>query len=343
MASRLSDCLTLRAIGQQTRVPVALIAMGEAGIPSRVLASWMGSCWTYAGEGVAPGQVSERRLLEEFRFRRIGARTAVYGILGKPVAHSVSPAMHNAAFHAARLDAVYLPLAAADFEDFLTFADAVGLAGVSVTAPFKVNAFERADECDPVSRRIQSVNTLRRDGMKSLGCNTDVSGFLAPLEAAMHARGRRAVILGAGGAARSVSVALASAGMRVTIAARRPAQAQAVAALTGAAVSPWPPDPASWDLLVNATPVGTSPNAGTSPLPDGYPFPGAGLVYDLVYNPPKTKLLDEAAAAGCRTIGGLDMLVAQAQAQFEWWTGQRPADRVMRDAALARLQLTETR
>ena len=155
----------------------------------------------------------------------------------------------------------------------------------------------------------------------------------------MRVRGARATILGAGGAARSVSVALASAGMRVTIAARRPEQAQAVAALTGAAVSPWPPDPASWDLLVNATPVGTSPNAGASPLPDGYRFHGGGLVYDLVYNPPQTKLLADAARAGCRTIGGLDMLVAQAQAQFEWWTGQRPADRVMRDAALARLQL----
>lgn len=336
-ASRLGDCLTLRGIGLQTRVPLALIAMGEAGIPSRVLASWMGSCWTYAGEAVAPGQVSERRLRDEFRFRRIGARTAIYGVLGKPVSHSVSPAMHNAAFHAAHLDAVYLPLAAADFDDFITFADATGLAGVSVTAPFKVQAFERADECDPVSRRIQSVNTLRRDGVKWLGCNTDVAGFLAPLEAAMRVRGARAAILGAGGAARSVSVALASAGMRVTIAARRQDQARSVATLTGAAVSPWPPDPAGWDVLVNATPVGTAPSVAVSPLPDDYLFHGGGLVYDLVYNPPQTKLLADAARAGCRTIGGLDMLVAQAQAQFEWWTGQRPADRVMRAAALARL------
>ena len=116
-----------------------------------------------------------------------------------------------------------------------------------------------------------------------------------------------------------------------------------MAALTGAEVGAWPPDPASWDLLVNATPVGTAPNVDASPLPDGLPVPGGGLVYDLVYNPPHTRLLDAAAAAGCRTIGGLDMLVAQAQAQFEWWTGRRPADRVMRDAALARLQLTETR
>jgi len=335
-ANRLSDCLTLRAIGKQTRVPMSLVAMGEAGIASRVLASWMGSCWTYAGDGVAPGQVTERRMHDEFRFRRIGARTAVYGVLGKPVTHSVSPAMHNAAFRAAHLDAVYLPLAAADFQDFTIFADAAGLAGISVTAPFKVNAFELADECDPVSRRIQSVNTLRHERSRWLGTNTDVTGFLRPLEAAMRLRLTRATILGAGGAARSVAVALASAGVRVTISARRKEQAQSVAALTGASVVDWPPDPTTWDLLVNATPVGMA--AGdASPLPDDYLFHG-GLVYDLVYNPPQTRLLRDAATAGCRTIGGLDMLVAQAQAQFEWWTGQRPADRIMRDAAVAQLQ-----
>ena len=336
-AHSLRDCLALRDVGKNTRVPMSLIAMGEAGLASRVLASWMGSCWTYAGDGVAPGQVSASRMQDEYRFRRIGARTAVYGIVGRPVSHSVSPAMHNAAFRAAHLDAVYLPLAAADFADFESFADQAALAGVSVTAPFKVNAFERADECDPVSRRIQSVNTLRRENGRWLGCNTDVTGFLAPLESAMRLPGTRATILGAGGAARSVSVALASAGVKVTIAARRKDQAQAVAALTGAAISEWPPDPASWDLLVNATPVGTAPNHDASPLPDDYLFHGGGLVYDLVYNPPQTKLLGAATRAGCRTIGGLDMLVAQAQAQFEWWTGGRPADRVMRDAALARL------
>lgn len=335
-AERLADCLTLRSVGQQTRVPIALVAMGDAGIPSRVLASWIGSCWTYAGDGAAPGQISAQRMTEEFGFRRIGSRTAIYGVLGRPVGHSVSPVMHNAAFRAAHLDAVYLPIAAADFEDFLMFADAVNLAGVSVTAPFKVAAFERADECDPVSRRIQSVNTLRRSGAKWLGCNTDVTGFLTPLQSAMRVQGKRATVLGAGGAARSVAVALQSAGVGVTIAARREDQARTVAALSGATVGTWPPSPGSWDVLVNATPVGTAPNADESPLPEGYRLDGM-LVYDLVYNPPDTRLLTDAARAGCQTIGGLDMLVAQAQAQFEWWTDQRPADRVMRDAATARL------
>ena len=340
---RLTDGLILRAIGQQTRVPIALVAMGEAGIPSRVLASWFGSCWTYAGDGAAPGQISAQRMTDEFGFRRIGSRTAVYGLLGRPVGHSVSPAMHNAAFRAARVDAVYLPLAAADFDDFLAFADAVNLAGASVTAPFKVAAFERADECDPVSRRIQSVNTLRRSGTKWLGSNTDVNGFLTPLEGMMRLHGKRATVLGAGGAARSVAVALQSAGVPVTIAARRDDQARMVAALSGAKVGTWPPAPGSWDVLVNATPVGTTPNVHESPLPDGYRLDGM-LVYDLVYNPPQTRLLTDAARSGCQTIGGLDMLVAQAQAQFEWWTDQRPADRVMRDAATAQLNgMKETR
>jgi 3-dehydroquinate dehydratase/shikimate dehydrogenase len=344
MASRLCDALALRTLATKTRAPMAVIAMGEAGIPSRVLATWMGSCWTYAGNNAAPGQVSEARMIEEFRYRHISPRTEIFGILGKPVSHSVSPAMHNAAFRATHRDAVYLPLAAADFEDFLTFADAAGLRGASVTAPFKVHAFERADESDPVGRRIQAVNTLRRDGPKWLGCNTDVTGFLVPLESFAHLRGARATILGAGGASRSVSVALASAGVRTSVCARRPEQAQAVAALTGAGVTPWPPDPASWDLLVNTTPVGTSPNVEASPLPADYAFDAGTIVYDLVYNPPRTRLLADADRAGCRTIGGLDMLVAQAQGQFEWWTGQRPADRIMRDAALTQLeQQSETR
>ena len=342
MCRRLTDNLRLRSAGEQARVPMALVGMGEPGVPSRVLASWMGSCWTYAGDAVAPGQVSPARLLQEFGFRRLGSHTAIYGVLGRPVHHSVSPAMHNAAFRALHLDAVYLPLEAESFDDFVAFAEAVGLAGASVTAPFKVNAFERADECDPVSRRIQSVNTLRRSQGRWLGCNTDVSGFLAPLGSAARLKGLRATVLGAGGAARSVSIALASADARVTIAARRADQALEVAALTGATAGEWPPPPGRWDVLGNATPVGTRPAVDESPVPPGFALDGR-LVYDLVYNPPVTRLLADAARAGCRTVGGLDMLVAQAQAQFEWWTDRRAADRVMRDAALARLETMEQR
>lgn len=333
MAHRLADNLVLPPLADR-HVPTVLIAMGEAGVPSRVLAARVGSCWTYAGDGVAPGQMPVARLVGEFAFRSVGPRTAVYGVIGRPVAHSVSPAMHNAAFQAARMDAVYLPLAAADMDDFFSFADAFGVQAASVTAPFKVEAFERADESDAVSRRIRAVNTLNRSGGRWLACNTDIAGFLQPLARRTALQGARATVLGAGGAARAAVLALSSAGADVTICARRTEAALQVAWLSGASVGTWPVVPGTWDVLVNTTPVGTYPGVHETPF-DG-PFTGR-LAYDLVYNPPETRFMREAAAAGLATLGGLDMLVAQAQAQFDWWTGVRPADRVMRDAALARL------
>lgn len=341
-AQALSDTLALFDLPRRDGSPMVLLAMGDVGFPTRVLASRFGSAWTYAGDGVAPGQVSADRLCGEFGYGAISASARVYGILGRPVSHSLSPAMHNAAFRAAGLDAVYLPLAAASFDDFRAFAGRIGIAGVSVTAPFKLEAFALAADCDAAGRHTRAINTLRRDGGGWSGRNTDVEGFLAPLRATIDLSSARVTVLGAGGAARAAAFALASTGAKVTIAARRRAQAREVAELTGASVGDFPPPGGSWDVLVNATPVGTAPAAGESPLPDGHPLDGA-LVYDLVYNPPTTRLMADAARAGCRTLGGLDMLVAQAQSQFDWWTGQRPADDVMRAAALARLAATEPR
>jgi shikimate dehydrogenase len=210
------------------------------------------------------------------------------------------------------------------------------LRGASVTAPFKVQAFELATSVDAEGRQAEAVNTLRRvDGCWE-GRNTDAAGFMAPLVARGEALGGlRATVLGAGGAARSVAMALRQAGANVTIVARRHAQAAAVAARADAHAAVWPPPPGSWDLLVNATPLGTSPEVDQSPLPPGQ-LDGR-LVYDLVYNPPRTQLLVDAVRRGCDVIGGLDMLVAQAAAQFRWWTGADPPEIAMRQAALARL------
>ncbi len=335
MTSRLADCLHLVPLGGSADQPTVLIAMGEAGLATRILPARFGSCWTYAGDGAAPGQVTARRMLDEYGFHRIGVDTAIYGLLGRPVAHSVSPAMHNAAFRAAGIDAVYIPFEAASFDDFTVFAEAMDVSGASVTAPYKLDAFARAHETDPTSRTVGAVNTLKREGRHWLGANTDVAGFLAPLAPLEAWQGMRATVLGAGGAARSVATALASVGARVSIAARRADRGAAVAALTGATIAAWPPPAGSWDLLVNATPIGTAPRVDETPMPTEA-LTGQ-LVYDLVYNPPRTRLLDAAAAAGCRTIGGLEMLVAQAQAQFEWWTGIRPDAALLREAAHARL------
>jgi shikimate dehydrogenase len=260
----------------------------------------------------------------------------VYGLVGCPVGHSVSPAMHNAAFAAAGLDAVYLPLPAADADDFVAFARAFALKGASVTIPYKVSLFDRVQDADETARTVGALNTIRMDGDRWRGRNTDVGGFLQPLRD-RHVRldGRRAAILGAGGSARAVAVALASQGAHVTVHARDAAKAEAVAALVSGSVGPFPPPAGSWDLLVNCTPLGMEPRVDQSPMPPS--GLERGLVYDLIYNPATTRLLRDAATAGCDTIGGLDMLVGQAQEQFEWWTGTRPPAGVMRAAASRRL------
>jgi 3-dehydroquinate dehydratase/shikimate dehydrogenase len=334
-AVRLSDCLPLLTLDGQGDRPAVLVALGDAGLPTRVLASRFRSAWTYAGAGVAPGQLPADEL-SRLGFDRVTADTAIFGIVGRPVGHSLSPAMHNAAFAWAGCDAVYLPLAAADFSDFLTFADALGIEGASVTAPFKMDAFAAVAECDEVGRRVGSINTMKRGESRWAGRNTDGDGFLEPLlRAGRDVRGWRATVLGAGGAARSVAEALQASGARVSIAARNRERAADVAGVVGVDTADWPPVPSSWDLLVNATPAGTVPHIEETPLPNG-PFTGS-LVYDLVYNPPETRLLRDARAAGCRTIGGLEMLVAQARRQFEWWTGREAPAAIMRDAALAAL------
>ena len=300
-----------------------LIAMGPAGTSSRVLAARLRNRWTYAGEAVAPGQVSAGRLLRDFGFRRARPDSALFGVVGKPIAHSLSPVMHNAGFDAIGLNAVYLAFEPRDAADFVMFARATGLRGASITAPFKLALMDHVDEVEPLARRVGAINTLTVHDGRWIGANTDVDGFLTPLVNRIHLKRVRASILGAGGAARAVAVALADQGAAVTICARKPDAAAAIASLVNARVGQFPPQAGTWDVLVNTT------TAGSDASPDN-PIDGADLdgeiVFDLVYRPTETRLLAAAREAGCLTIGGLEMLVAQAERQFELWTGQRPPD-----------------
>jgi 3-dehydroquinate dehydratase/shikimate dehydrogenase len=347
-----------------------LIAMGDQGLASRVLATRLGNRWTYAGDNVAPGQVSARRMLDEFRFHHLRPGTAIYGVVGNPIMHSLSPVMHNAGFRHFGIDAVYLPLLAADAADFIAFARAIGLAGASITAPFKVQLLDSMDELDPLATRVGAANTLSvRDG-RWLGANTDVYGFAEPLlrkltelPEEMWARGDgrplpagsedpaatkrgprrpeagrpavaglRASILGAGGAARAVAIALADMGAQVTVCARRPEAAREVAGLANGQAGELPPPAGSWDVLINTT-TWDGDAATCSPI-----APAAldgRLVYDLLYAPRVTRLMADAEGAGCATIGGLEMLVAQAEKQFEIWTGRTPPAGLFMQAANA--------
>jgi 3-dehydroquinate dehydratase/shikimate dehydrogenase len=329
-ARRMADIGRLADAGARIAPqPAVLIAMGASGIPSRVLAGRLGSCWTYAGAGVAPGQLPAETMRTLYRVGSLTSRTAVYGVAGRPVGHSLSPVLHNAALAELGADAVYVPCEPADFADLLESAAYLGLRGLSVTAPFKADALACAIHADEATRAIGAANTLTRHPAGWVATNTDVDGFLAPLLALRPVAGVRAAILGAGGAARAVVAGLRREGAVVTVYARRPEQAAALETL-GAQAGQWPPPRGSWDLLVNTTPVGTSPAVEDTPLDPA--LLGPGLVYDLVYNPAQTRLLRDARAAGAITIGGLDMLLGQAAQQFALWFDVPPPLDSMRRA-----------
>ena len=335
---RLSDCLTLREV-MAFDTPHVAIAMGPYGQSTR-LCPWMfGSCWTFGGT-TAPGQSSARDLIDLYRVPRASRATNIYGINGAPLAHSASPSRHNAAFRELGIDAIYLPLETRDADELLAVAEALGVQGISVTAPLKPALFGRVREADELSRAIGAVNTLRRVEGGWDGRNFDASGFLSPL-ARRHEllRGSRAVVLGAGGTARTVTWALTREGARVEVAARRFDRGQAVASEFGASAVAWPPE-SGWDLLVNTTPVGTWPSVADAPL-DRDRVRGRAL-YDLIYNPRETTLMRWAREAGAETIGGLEMLVAQAGHQFEWWTGRTAPGAVMAEAAEAFIASTRS-
>ncbi|ODS53259.1 MAG: hypothetical protein ABS36_15175 [Acidobacteria bacterium SCN 69-37] len=327
--TRLRDCLTLRET-MRLDLPHVAIAMGPMGQVTRTAPALFGSRWTYGGVA-APGQTSASDLVDVYRVGRQSATTALYAVAGAPLAHSASPAMHNAAFAALGLDAVYVVLETDDAAELLEVGEALGLRGASVTAPLKTGVFARVPRRDDLSATIGALNTLRRDAHGWEGRNYDVAGFLSPfVRRDENLRGRRAVVLGAGGAARTALWALGARGARVEVAARRMDRARALAAEFGVTASTWPPA-AGWDLLVNTTPVGTWPDVDALPIQAD--AVRGRMVYDLIYNPEETGLLAVARAQGAEAIGGLEMLVGQACHQFEWWTGQPAPRDVMAGAA----------
>ena len=271
----------------------------------------------------------------------ISGATRVAGVIGDPVRHSLSPALHNAAFTACGLDWVFLAfeVRAGRGADAIAAMRTLGLAGLSVTMPHKADVIAACDDVSADAAALFSVNHVRLVGERVFGDSTDGEGFLRSLaEAEVAVAGCRALVVGAGGAARAVAVALARSGARVTCAARRFEAAEAVAVLTsGAAASLADIDRlvADADLVVNATPVGMGDDAA-SPIPESA-FRRDLVVADLVYHPLDTPLLRAAATAGARTVDGLGMLVHQAAIQFEAWTGQAAPVTAMRAGALAEL------
>ena len=298
--------------------PVIVIGMGGMGQITRVVGPSRGSALTYASSGTpsAPGQLSVEDLLDTYRFRQVGSETRLIGIVGNPVGHSRSPELHNRAFDDAGLDFVYLKFPVDDVADFTKNAEQLGIVGFSVTIPHKVAIMRYLDGVTKEAAAVGAVNTVYRSNGRWMGDNTDVHGIREALKG-FDVKGSNVVILGTGGAARAAVATLDHAGS-VTLLSRTK-----------------PPGRVEWsrpvnvdrienygtydeDLLINATPVGMTPHAEDSPLSDSI---HAEVVFDMVYNPPVTRLLREAEEQGRTTIAGTSMFVAQAARQFEIWTG----------------------
>jgi 3-dehydroquinate dehydratase/shikimate dehydrogenase len=348
-----TDCLPIFRLLERARREgreIIAIAMGQAGIMTRILGPSRGSFLTYGSlddeSATAPGQLTARELREVYRIDRIDKQTEILGIIGKPVRHSVSPHVHNAAFAAGQVNAVYIPF---EVEDAVQFIRRMAhprsreldwnLRGLSVTAPHKSAVMTCLDWIDPAATEIGAVNTILVRGDELSGYNTDTAGFIEPLRRKLGSlKDARCAIIGCGGGARAALWGLRNAGAQAALFVRDPDKARPVSEefeidsyqLSGASF-------AGFDILVNATPLGTRGDREHDSSATADQFRGVRLAYDLVYNPVETRFLREARAAGSETLGGIEMLLAQAAEQFKLWTGNEPDVAAMRAAALRAL------
>ncbi len=301
------------------------LCMGEQGIISRVLGVRAGSVFTFGsaakGEETAPGQVLAGELRDVYRIEMVDQATQVYGVVGDPVSHSLSPVMMNAAFRRETVNAVYLALHARSLKDLLACVQDIPIRGLSITMPYKQEILGALENSDPLTRQIGACNTVVRaaDG-KLYGFNTDVAGVIVPLEQRMSLAGARVLIVGAGGVARAAAFGLKSKGAEVFLTNRTAEKGQTLARQAKIKYMKRP-DVAKqqFDVIINATPVGMN-NSKQAPLEEKEL--NTKYVFDLVYTPAETKLMKMARAKNIQVIPGLEMFVQQGARQFEIWTGK---------------------
>ena len=316
------------------------MCMGEQGIISRVLGLRAGSVFTFAaasaGEATAPGQVTAQELRSVYRIEQVDAATRVYGVVGDPIAHSLSPAIMNAAFRRENVNAVYLALHAKTLKDLLNCVREIPIHGISVTMPYKEAILPYLDNTDSHTTKIGACNTVvRAQNGKLYGFNTDAAGIVRPLERRLNTlEGARILVIGAGGAARAAVFGLKERGSEVYILNRSAAPAKKLAHQAHARIMKRPDlRKLAFDVIINATPVGMGSTRET-PLEEKEI--NARYVFDMVYDPAETKLLKLARERGAQIIPGIEMFVHQGARQFEIWTGKpAPWDEMLRVVLLA--------
>ena len=345
MANQPHDNLRALEMMQESDVPTIGMCMGDIGTPSRILGPRFGAPFTYATfhheRALAPGQLSYDQMVNVYRHDAINKDTAVYGVIADPIAHSLSPQVHNAAFAEAGIDAVYVPFRVPfdTLGQFMEDIPRLDLLGMSVTIPHKEAIAKYLSKVDPAVKGIGAVNTvLVKDG-EVRGYNTDYKEAMDSLEAAFGTVGnvpspikdKRVLVLGAGGVARAIMYGLERRGAKSTIAGRTRTRAQALAdQFSGRAVDWQARHNAEVDIIINCTPIGMHPNVDETPFSKAYLKP-AMVVFDTVYNPESTLLLKEAKLHGCRTVTGVEMFIRQAGLQFMLFTGREAPYQLMRE------------
>jgi 3-dehydroquinate dehydratase/shikimate dehydrogenase len=340
-ATTLSDNVTMMKFLQAQSDKNALIGlcMGEQGVISRVLSVRAGSAFTFgavsAESKTAPGQVSARDLRSIYRIDQVDAATRIYGVAGDPVEHSLSPVIMNAALRRENVNGVYVGLHAKTLKDLLNCMREIPLHGISVTMPYKQAIVEHLDNTDAHTAKIGACNTVVRgqDG-KLYGFNTDIVGIVRPLEQRLTLENAKVLVIGAGGAARAAVFGLKERGAEIWILNRTAIKAQKLARQAKAHVIKRADlRKTAFDIILNATPVGMG-NTKDCPLKEDEVQ--AKVVFDMVYDPVETRLLQIARSKGIAVVAGIEMFVHQAAHQFEIWTGKpAPAGEMLRVVTIA--------
>lgn len=353
MAHSPHDNMRMFRMMRFSRVPTIAICMGEIGTPSRVLAARFGAPFTYATfdaeRALAPGQLSFQVMKETFHYDDIDLETDVYGVIADPVAQSLSPLIHNAAFKAAGLNKVYVPFRVPreELAQFLADCREMGVKGLSVTIPHKEEALQHVVKMDEATREIGACNTIiwREEG--PIAFNTDYRAAMACIDrqfgsgedgAGGGLTGKQVLVLGAGGAARAVVYGLVKRGAKVAIASRTFERADELAGRFKCQAIGWSMRHGIHaHLIVNCTPLGMHPNLDDTPFDADHLNPKyfrengiKQVVFDTVYNPETTMLIKQARVCGCTTITGVDMFVGQAALQYRLFSGQEPPLELMR-------------
>ncbi len=316
------------------KTPFIAVCMGEKGELSRILYRVFGSFLTYAaldsGMESAAGQIQFSLMKDVYRADRLNRKTRILGTIGRPARYSRSFYMFNPVYEKLGLNLVHMKFEVDSLDDFLREIRKLNPAGFSVTTPYKEQVIRHLDSMDENAGKIGAVNTISVRDSSLIGHNTDGMGAKKALLEKTAIRGKVVVIIGAGGAAKSVAFELSMEGCRLFILNRTVERARQVAEKLGCGYGPISDlDKIEYDILINCTTVGMSPNDGETPVPKAQL---RGVVMDVIYKPPVTRLLKEAKEAGCMTVDGLAMLLHQATGQFELWTGKKAPIEIMRES-----------